>query len=353
MSALRSQAIRSWHATRNFRPVLVVLVILFVVFSVTQDAFLTRSNLQNLLTSSSITWVAAMGMTFVLISGGFDLSVGAVAALCGVAMAKFVGLDLGGGVALVLTLIVGGLIGGGINGFLIGRLRLSVFVVTLATLTALAGVVNLWTGTTSQYVTAPIVGDISVNRIAGVPTAIWIMVAVFLTCLFIQSRTLFGRDVYAVGGSEAAARLSGIRTSRILIAVYAFMGVCAALAGVIAVGRVGAASPQVENTLALTAIAAVLIGGTSLTGGVGGVGGTAMGVLFIGVLSNGLSLSGVPSAWQQVVTGAILVIAVLADKADIRSLRLRRRSTMTTGESGSPTNGPVSPAGTPTAGTYR
>lgn len=314
-SAIRVGAQRAWVSTRHFRPVLIVLIVLFVGFSLAQSAFFTKQNLQNLLTSSAITWVAAMGMTFVLVSGGFDLSVGAVAALCGVVLAKLVGVGVPGGLALILTLGAGALLGGGINGILIGRLRLSVFVVTLATLTALTGVVNLWTKTTSIYVTSPIVTAIVINKVLGIPTLIWVMAGALILALYVQSRTLFGRDVYAIGGSELAARLSGIRTSRVLIVVYAVMGLCAALAGIIAVGIVGAASPQVDNTLALTSIAAVLIGGTSLTGGVGGVGGTSLGVLFIAVLQNGLSLSGVASAWQQVMTGVILVVAVGADKA--------------------------------------
>jgi len=322
---------RAWASTRHFRPVLTVLILLVIGFSLSQSAFLTTANLQNLLTSSAITWVAAMGMTFVLISGGFDLSVGAVAAFCGVVLAKLLGAGLPGGIALVLTLGAGGLLGGGINGILIGRLRLSVFVVTLATLTALSGVVNLWTKTTSIYVTAPIVSAIAINKLLGIPTLIWIMAGTLILALYVQSKTLYGRDVYAIGGSELAARLSGIRTSRVLIMVYALMGLCAALAGVIAVGIVGAASPQVDNTLALTSIAAVLIGGTSLTGGIGGVGGTSLGVLFIGVLENGLSLSGVPSAWQQVLTGVILVVAVVAPKAEAWAKRPSRGTAAKTG----------------------
>jgi ribose transport system permease protein len=137
---------------------------------------------------------------------------------------------------------------------------------------------------------------------------------VFAVCLYVQTRTYFGRDVYAVGGSPVAARLAGIRAPRTLFLVYAIAGGTAALAGAIAVGRVGAATPQVDATLPLQAIAAVLLGGTALTGGYGGVGGTALGVLFIAVLQNGLSVSGVSTDWQNVVTGIILVVAVLGDR---------------------------------------
>lgn len=331
-----STAARLWASTRRFRPVAVVLIVLFAGFSITQDVFLSAQNLENLLTACAMVWIVAMGMTFVLLTGGFDLSVGAVAAFCGVVLAKVLATGVPGGVALLTTLVVGGLIGGFANGLLVGRLRLSVFVVTLATLTALAGVVNLWTHTTSQYVTAPIVKYIAIDSVAGIPVLIWVMAALFVVGLYLQSRTYFGRDVYAIGGNEAAARLAGIRTWKVVFWVYALMGTCSALAGVIAVGRVGAASPQVDTTLALTAIAAVLIGGTTLAGGAGGIGGTALGVLFVAVLQNGLALSGVASAWQQVVTGIILVVAVMADRAGAWTPTAKRMV-----RAGTRTHGPI------------
>jgi ribose transport system permease protein len=193
---------------------------------------------------------------------------------------------------------------------LVGRLSLSVFVVTLASMTALTGVVQLWSGSASFFVTSPFFLGLGTNSFLGLPIPVWCMIITFVVALYVERRTYFGRDVYAVGGSIVAAQLSGIRTARTLIAVYAIMGGAAALGGAIAVGRIGAATPQVDNTLALQAIAAALLGGTALTGGLGSVLGTALGVLFIGGLGNLLSISGVPQAWQQVLTGLILVIAV-------------------------------------------
>lgn len=303
-----------WNGTRQFRPVLILLIALALAFVVTQPAFSTSDNIENLFTSVSELWVIAVGMTFVLISGGVDLSVSAIAAFVGIFMAKILGVGAPGGIAVLLTILVGALIGAGVNGLLIGRLGMSFFVVTLASMIAITGVVNVWTNTQSFYVTAPIVNDMAINHIVGIPTAVWIMAAVLIVALFVQRRTYFGRDVYAVGGSVIAARLSGIRTSRTLVAVYALSGACAGLGGVIGVGRIGAASPDVDPNLPLQAIAAVLLGGTSLTGGAGGVLGTALGVLFIGTLQNGLGIAGVPSFWQQVVTGVILAVAVLGDR---------------------------------------
>jgi ribose transport system permease protein len=301
---------KAWRATRRFRPVLVLLVLLFVVMSITQANFFTSENIENMLTSVSVIWVVALGMTFVVISAGIDLSVGAVAAISGIFLAKLLGTGMPGGVVLALTLLFGVLVGAALNGILVGRFGLPVFVVTLASMTTLTGLVNIWSGSQSFYVTAPIVSQITFDNIFGIPAAIWIMALTLIVALYVQSRTYFGRDVYAVGGSIVAARLSGIRTSLTLIAIYGISGGAAALGGALAVGRIGAATPQVENNLPLQAIAAVLLGGTALSGGVGGVGGTALGVLFIGVLQNGLGIAGVSSFWQQVVTGVILVAAV-------------------------------------------
>ncbi|MBS1888531.1 MAG: ABC transporter permease [Actinobacteria bacterium] len=323
---------RAWRATANFRPILILVVAMFVFFTITQGAFATNQNLKNMLADSAILWVIAMGMTFVLLSGGFDLSVGATAALVGIFMVKVLALGIPGGVVLALMVLFGALVGALLNGIPIGRLNLSVFVVTLASMIALTGLVELWSGSESYYVTAPIAAMIGVDNVLGLPVPIWIMAAVFVAALYVQRFTFFGRDVYAIGGSPVAARLAGIRVPRTLMIVYGLMGACAALAGAIAVGRVGAATPTVDSTIALQAIAAVLLGGTALTGGSGGVGGTAVGVLFIAILQNGLSLAGVSSDWQNVVTGVILLLAVLSDRFNFSDLL--RRSAEDEGEAG-------------------
>jgi ribose transport system permease protein len=314
MSTLLS---RVWGSAARFRLVLVLTVGMFVVFAIMQPGFATHANLENVLANSSMLWIVSIGMTFVLLSGGFDLSVGATATLAGIFMAKMLDTGLPGPLVLVLVVLFGAVVGGTLNGLPVGRLGLSVFVVTLATMTAIVGAVSLWSGNNSFLVSAPIAGQLAVQRVLGLPMPIWVMAAVLLVALYTQHRTYFGRDVYAIGGSPTAARLSGIRVPRTLVAVYALVGGCAGLAGAIAVGRVGAAVPTVDGTLALQAIAAVLLGGTALSGGAGGVGGTAFGVLFIGILQNGLSLAGVGSDWQNVVTGAILMLAVTGDRLRI------------------------------------
>jgi ribose transport system permease protein len=226
---------------------------------------------------------------------------------------------------VAIVVVFGAVVGVIVNGIPVGVLRLNVFVVTLASMTAITGAVSLWSGTQSSYVSSPAVNQLAISDALGMPMPIWVMAGTFLIFLYVQTRTYFGRDVYAVGGSMTAARLSGIRTSRTVLIVWAIAGAMAALAGVIAVGRIGAAAPQPDNTLPLNAIAAILLGGSALTGGVGGVGGTVLGVLFIGVLQNGLSLSGVPTYWQQIVTGLILLLAVLGDRLHAMGVGVRLR----------------------------
>ena len=196
---------------------------------------------------------------------------------------------------------------------LIGRLGLSFFVVTLGTLSIYRGVVNIWSDTETTYITSSFIDAIAFSTFLGIAYPIWIMLATYLVGLAVLRWTYFGRDVYAVGGNITAARLSGINVARTLIMVYAIAGLCAGIGGVIQAARLGAASPLVGEATPLDAAAAVLLGGTSFLGGVGGVTGTAVGVLFIGTLQNGLSISGVSSFWQQVVTGVILILAIAID----------------------------------------
>jgi ribose transport system permease protein len=312
-----SAARRAWTAAsaQRFMAVLLLLVALFLFFSLTQERFFTSGNIDALLTSAAILWVVSIGLTFVMIAGGFDLSLGSMLALTGIALGSFyTELSLPIGPAILLTLLLGLVLGGAINGFLIGRIGLSFLVVTLGTLILFQGALNLWSDTETQQVISPLLDSLAFDALLGIPVPVWIMAAVFLVALYVQRSTYFGRDIYAVGGSPDAARLSGIKVARTIIAVYAIAGLLAALGGVLQVARIGAASPLVGEALIFDAAAAVLLGGTSFAGGVGGVGGTAVGVLFLATLQNGLSVSGVESFWQQIITGAILIAAVLLDK---------------------------------------
>lgn len=321
--------LRRAATAQRFFAVLVLLVAIFVTFSLTQERFFTSPNIEALLTSAAILWVVSIGLTFVMLAGGFDLSIGSMLALAGIALGSFVN-DFGIPVpaAVVATLAFGALLGAGINGVLVGRFGLSFLVVTLGTLILFRGVLNLWSDTKTRQVLSPLLDSIAFDKFLAVPIPVWIMLGTFLLALYVQRSTYFGRDVYAVGGNPDAARLSGIKVSRTIIAVYAISGLLAAFGGVLQTARIGAASPQVGEGILFEAAAAVLLGGTSFAGGLGGVGGTAVGVLFLAVLQNGLSVSGVESFWQQIITGAILLAAVLLDRVQRegwRSIGIRVR----------------------------
>jgi ribose transport system permease protein len=307
--------------------VLLLLIGIFVFFSATQPDFLSHANIENLLTSSSTLFVVSIGMTFVVLTGGIDLSVGSLLALSGIILSKlFNDLGLDAPLAVALTCLIAAVIGGAVNGVLIGRVGLSFFVVTLGTLSLYRGIVNIWSNTETTYITSSFVDSIGFGKLFGIAYPIWIMITTYVVAVVVLRWTYFGRDIYAVGGNITAARLSGINVGRTLVMVYAIAGLCSGIAGVIQAGRLGAASPLVGESTPLDAAAAVLLGGTSFLGGVGGVTGTAVAVLFIGTLQNGLSIAAVSSFWQQVVTGTILIVAIAIDRIQqAPRWRLRRR----------------------------
>jgi ribose transport system permease protein len=319
---------------QRFFVVLVVLVAMFIFFSLTQETFLSTANISAILTASSILWVAAMGLTFVMLAGGFDLSIGSMLALCGIGLGWFVNqASLPIGIAILATVAMGLILGGLVNGVLIGRFGLSFLVVTLGSLILFRGLTNYWSQSKTEQVISPFLDSLAFGSTLGIPNPVWVMLITYGVMLYVQKFTFFGRDVYAVGGNVDAARLSGIRTSRTIIIVYALSGGFAAIAAVLQDARIGAASPQVGENLVFSAAAAVLLGGTSFSGGVGGVTGTAVGVLFLGVLQNGLSVAGIESYWQQIITGIILIGAIALDFAQRKGLAgiKRRRPAVVTG----------------------
>jgi ribose transport system permease protein len=323
---------RFWRSvvSKRFTAVLLMLIVECVLFAVVDGGtFLARQNIEDVLTSVTILWVVAIGLTFVMLVGGFDLSLGAILQLTGILVgAALLDLSLPGVVVFALALAFGAVMGGLVNGFFVGKLGLSFLMVTLGTASLFQGVALLWSAESTRAVQSGFFDAIAFNSFLGVSILIWIMLITLLISLYVLRMSYLGRDIYAVGGNSDAARLSGIRVERTIMFAYGIAGLCAGFAGAIQVGRIEAASPQVGGTILFSAAAAVLLGGTSFVGGVGGVGGTAIGVCFMGVLQNGLSLSNVPADWQYVVTGTILLLAVFIDMLQHpdgwRKLGLRR-----------------------------
>jgi erythritol transport system permease protein len=302
---------------------LVALLVLLIVFAVLSPEFLTTANLTILVKHVAINAILAIGMTFVVLGGGIDLSVGAIAGLCGMVAGALIseGLVLRPfGVVVYpyawLVIVVGLLVGmaiGAINGVLVSRLRIAPFIATLGVLYISRGAALL----SSQGATFPNLGGRP--DLGNIPVPIWLMGALAGVGTLLAARTPFGRHVYAIGGNERAAILAGVRVPRVKLLTYVISGFCAALVGLIIAAQLGAAHPATGETFELNAIAAVVLGGTSLSGGRGTIGGTLIGAFVIGVLADGLVLLGVSEFWQMVIKGLVIVVAVVLDQFQKRS----------------------------------
>lgn len=291
------------------------LILLIIVVSILNPSFLTISNIFNVLRQVSISAIIAFGMTFVILTGGIDLSVGSTLALTGVVAASLLagGFDpiLSMGIALILGLILGA-----INGVIITKGKVAPFIATLATMTVYRGLTLVYTNGKpisglGDHASFQLFGK---GYFLGIPIPVITTLITFGILYFILHKTTFGRRVYAVGGNEEAAKLSGINADRVKIAVYAISGFLAALSALILTSRLNSAQPTAGQSYELDAIAAVVLGGTSLNGGKGWIFGTLIGALIIGVLNNGMNLIGVSSFWQQVVKGIVILLAVLLDR---------------------------------------
>jgi len=298
---------------------LIGLILLIIVVSILNPSFLTISNIFNVLRQVSISAIIAFGMTFVILTGGIDLSVGSTLALTGAVAASLLagGFDpiLSMGIALILGLILGG-----INGVIITKGKVAPFIATLATMTVYRGLTLVYTNGKpisglGDHASFQLFGK---GYFLGIPIPVITTLITFGILYFILHKTTFGRRVYAVGGNEEAAKLSGINADRVKIAVYAISGFLAALSALILTSRLNSAQPTAGQSYELDAIAAVVLGGTSLNGGKGWIFGTLIGALIIGVLNNGMNLIGVSSFWQQVVKGIVILLAVLLDRKNTK-----------------------------------
>lgn len=294
---------------------LIGLIFLIAVLSILSPNFLTVNNILNVLRQVSINALIAFGMTFVILTGGIDLSVGSILALAG----AITGGLLASGMDPLLAVLVGILIGftlGAINGFIITKGKVAPFIATLATMTIYRGLTLVYTDgrPITNFTESTFFNSIGRGYVLGIPIPVIIMIIIFIISYFILRKTTFGKSVYAIGGNEEASRLSGIKVDRIKIIVYSISGALAALAGIILTSRLNSAQPTAGASYELDAIAAVVLGGTSLSGGKGRIFGTLVGALIIGVLNNGLNLLNVSSFYQQVVKGGVILLAVLLDR---------------------------------------
>ena len=300
-----------WRSLLQRYGVFLGLLVMCLILSFLSDVLLTPSNLINVLRQVSVNAIIAAGMTFVILTGGIDLSVGSLLAFAGVLSA---GLQSHGFLVAVFVPLLAVAVLGVLSGVVITRGQIAPFVVTLGMMTIARGLTLVYTGGMPISPVAPAFRVLGDGYLWVIPVPIIIMLAVYLLAGLVLRGTAFGRHVYAIGGNEQVARLSGVNTGRVKTAVYAISGLAAALAGLILTARLNSGDPTAGMGYELDAIAAVVIGGTSLNGGEGGVGGTLVGALIIGVLNNGLNLLNVPSFYQQIVKGLIIVGAVLFDR---------------------------------------
>lgn len=294
---------------------LIGLIIFAIVVSILNPRFLTHANILNVLRQTSINSIIAVGMTLVILTGGIDLSVGSILAFCGAVMASLLNAGYGAILSLGITLILG-LVFGFFNGFLVSKMKLQAFIVTLVTMTFLRGATLVFTD--GKPITVDDGGIIFENIGGGylfdIPIPIYIMILLFAAGHYLLMHTKFGRYTYAIGGNEEATKLSGINVEKIKIWVYGLCGMLSALAGVILTSRLYSAQPTAGSGYELDAIAAVVLGGTSLSGGVGKITGTVLGALIIGVLGNALNLLNVSSYYQMMIKAIVILIAVLIDR---------------------------------------
>ncbi len=341
----------------------IALIVVVIVFSFLSDAFLTPANIVIVAKQVAINAILGIGMTFVILTAGIDLSVGSIAGLTAMIAGGLINEGLvipwggnEGGIiiyfnvwmVILLSLAVGALVGW-INGFIITRFNVAPFIATLGMLYVARGFALLRSDgdTYPNLVGKPELSNqgfpglgtgtfLPEGTVAGwiksaehfffsgaltflaIPYSVWIMIAFAVVAAFVAAKTPFGRQVYAIGGNERAAELSGVRVTRVTIAVYMISGVCAAMVGLIIASRLVAAHPATGVFFELNAIAVVVLGGTSLSGGRGSIGGTIIGAFVIGALATGMIMIGVSSFWQQVIKGGVIVLAVIIDQVQAR-----------------------------------
>ncbi|KAA1181858.1 ABC transporter permease subunit [Paenibacillus sp. B2(2019)] len=318
MTAIKDESVKKGfqigQITQKLGPLL-GLIILIIIVTVLNPSFMEPLNILNLLRQVAINALIAFGMTFVILTGGIDLSVGSILALSSAFTANLMLSGWDPILAIVVGCLAGGLMGM-VNGLMITKGRMAPFIATLATMTIFRGLTLVYTDGNpitglGDSMTFQLFGR---GYLLGIPVPAITMIIVFAVLWIVLHKTPFGRKTYAIGGNEKASIISGIKVDRIKIIIYSLTGMLSALAGAILTSRLNSAQPTAGTSYELDAIAAVVLGGTSLTGGRGRIVGTLIGALIIGILNNGLNLLGVSSFYQMVVKGIVIAIAVLIDR---------------------------------------
>ncbi|NGO65858.1 ABC transporter permease [Rhizobium daejeonense] len=305
---------------KQYGGIFLSLIVLCVIFSVMNPRFMSLANFLNVLQQVAVIAIAAFGMTWVILLGEIDLSIGSIIALAGMVAAQCFAFGLGFLPTFALTLLAGALLGS-VNGVLTAKFLLPSFIVTVATMGIYRGLVSLPTNGAPAMITEPTWTAIGTQSFLGIPIVIWFVAVLFLFNHILLSKTKFGRRAYLTGGNREAALYSGINVDRLKIIIFMISGVMAAISGVLLSSRLFSAQTNAGMSYELDAIAAAVLGGTSLAGGVGTMVGTLIGALIIGVLNNGMNMMSVPYFYQLIVKGLVILIAV---GLDVRSKRARQ-----------------------------
>lgn len=296
--------------------ILIAFILICIVLAIASPKFLTIPNIRIILTQVSINALLAFGVTFVIITGGIDLSLGSVLAVSGVIAAMFAHPDTYPVIVPILLGLLTGAAFGLFNGAIITKSKVPPFIVTLGTMTIARGAALILSNGRPVSNLSDSFNFIGGGQIAGIPFPIIILIVAFIICSLILNKTIWGRYMYAVGGNETAAKASGINVKKVKMMVYVLCGILTAIGGILLTSRITTGQPNSGLGFELDAIAAAIIGGTSTAGGKGTIAGTLLGALIIGVISNGLDLLNVSSYYQQLAMGIIIIAAVILDSTN-------------------------------------
>ncbi len=288
------------------------IVVVFVVFTSLNQNFMTWTNIVNLMVAASLVGLVAIGHTYLIIAGQNDLSPGSLAALAGVVVALLVNMGLGVTASIVLTLVVCVVVGL-FNAWMVNKIKLEAFIATLVTQTVVRGFAYIICDGKPVPISHPTFLQLGKVRVLTIPVAVWITIICLVIFGFILAKTKFGRSIYAIGGNKDAARLAGLNPQRIITICYVMMGVLCGIGGIVFAARMNSGQPAACVNLEFDAITAVILGGVSFSGGVGSISGTVLGILLIQAFNTGLIMTNVPSFWQYVARGALLLFALTSD----------------------------------------